>query len=143
MHDHITNWIERISGPQKNLGGLAVCPFAKKSKYTIVETDGSDITPCLKNLELIIYKFPDHYSKEQIYEIAAESNSLYPELIFLPDYRERHTQISGVPTNNGRYNLILCQMRVDLEKARKKLANTDYYSFWDKDYLKEIVGDKN
>ena len=42
-------------------------------------------------------------------------------------------------TNNGKYNLVLCQPRKDLTEARKKLAKTEYYDYWDKNYLEEVL----
>ena len=33
----------------------------------------------------------------------------------------------------------LAQRRKELEKARTKLKETNYYSFWNKKYLKEIL----
>jgi len=35
----------------------------------------------------------------------------------------------------------LCQPREELTEARKKLAKTDYYSYWDKYYLREVLED--
>jgi hypothetical protein len=64
---------------------------------------------------------------------------MYPEMVFLPDHKDRDTFINGVQTNNGKYNLILCQWRDNLESARTKLKNSNYYSFWDQEYLKEIL----
>ena len=72
-------------------------------------------------------------------EIATEYNKIFPEIIFLPDHKDRETYINGVATNNGKYNLILCQWRDNLNKARSKLEHTKYYSFWDQTYLEEIT----
>jgi len=135
----ITDWIERLAKPREELGGMSVCPFAKNSDYSIVETDGSDINPPPWDFELIIYKLPDEYSIEELAELATEYNDIFPEMIFLPDHKDRETFINGVATNNGKYNLILCQWRDNLNKARSKLEHTKYYSFWDQTYLEEIT----
>ena len=42
-------------------------------------------------------------------------------------------------TNNGKYNLVLCQPRKDLTEARKKLGKTNYYDYWDEKYLQEVL----
>ena len=34
---------------------------------------------------------------------------------------------------------MLCQSRKELTEARIKLAKTDYYKYWDKNYLKEVL----
>jgi hypothetical protein len=134
----LTEWIARITAPNEELGKLPVCPFAKGAKYEIIATDGSDIAPPPWDFELLIYKLPDEYTEWEVVEIAQEYNKLYPELVFLPDPKNRHTEINGIQTNNGKYNLILCQWRDALLNARNKLANTPYYSFWNKAYLDEI-----
>jgi hypothetical protein len=135
----IDNWIDRITQPRDELGGFSICPYAKGSKYEIIETDGSDIDPPPWNFELIIYKLPNDYSEEEIFKIAKEYNSIYPEMVFLPDPKNRITYINGIQTNNGEHNLILCQWRDELNKARDKLSKSSYYTHWSEEYLKEIL----
>jgi RNA recognition motif-containing protein len=132
-------WIDRLIQPRNELGGFSVCPYAKGINYEIVETDGSNIDPPPWDFELIIYKLPDKYSEDEIIEIAREYSKIYPSLIFLPDPKDRYTEINGIQTNNGKFNLILCQYRDNLDKARNRLKNTNYYSFWDPKYLDEIL----
>jgi hypothetical protein len=139
MSNDITAWISHISKPREELGGMPVCPFAKGSKYEIIETDGSDVNPPPWDFELIIYKFPDNYTKYEITELAKEYNNMYTDMIFLPDPKGCYTEINSVQTNNGMYNLILCQWRDNLEKARNKLKNTTYYHYWADEYLQEIL----
>ena len=135
----IKDWIDRITLPRDELGNFSVCPFAKSAEYTIIETTGPDIDPPQWDFELIIYQLPSSYTEEEVISIANEYNKIYPEMVFLPDPKDRYTEINGVQTNNGKYNLILCQWRDNLEKARSKLLNTSYYSFWNQAYLDEII----
>lgn len=135
----IEEWIKRITQPRTELGGMSVCPYAKGAEYTLIESDGSDIDPPPWDFELIIYKLPDDYSVDSVTAIADEYNKVYTDLVFLPDPKDKDTYINGVQTNNGKYNLILCQWRDNLNKAREKLANTSYYTHWSEDYLKEIL----
>lgn len=139
LNNNIQDWIARISQPTDKLGGLSVCPYAKGSDYKVVNTDGSDIFPPPWDFELYIYVLPDHYEQQMIIDIAAEYNKLYPDLIFLPDPKDRYTEINGVQTNNGTHNIILCQWRDNLDKARSKLKNTTYYTYWAEEYLNEIL----
>ena len=138
MQDNIKQWINTVSIPKTELGGMSVCPYARGAKYELVETDGYNINPLSENFELIIYKLPDNYTIEQLFSIAANYNNLFPKMIFLPDHKDKKTFINGVQTNNGIYNLILCQYRDNLESARSKLKTSNYYNHWDKDYLNEI-----
>jgi hypothetical protein len=135
----IEDWISRISAPREQLGGLSVCPYAKGAKYEVIETTGSDINPPPWDFELILYKLPSNYTEQEVVEIATEYNTIFPELVFLPDPKDRETYINGVQTNNGEHNLILCQWRDNLNNARDKLSSTSYYSFWAEEYLKEIL----
>lgn len=135
----MNEWIERISIKHESLNGFAVCPFAKGAEYEVIETDGSDVNPPPWDFELIIYKLPDNYTEYEIIELAKEYNNMYTSMIFLPDPKSRYTEINGIQTNNGKYNLILCQWRDKLIKAREKLSNTTYYSVWDDEYLQEIL----
>lgn len=139
MKSNLDYWIEHISRPQKDLGNFSVCPFAKGADFEIIETDGSDISPPPWDFELIIYQLPNDLNAYDVIEIAKEYNKIYQDMIFLPDPKDRHTEINGVQTNNGRYNLILCQWRDNLNKAREKLMNTQYYEYWGDKYLKEIL----
>ena len=139
IKQHIENWILHLTTKQILLGGFSVCPFAKGSEYSIVITDGTDINPPSSDFELVIYVLPNDWDEEELGLLAAEYNRIFTDLIFLPDHKDRYTEINGVHTNNGKYNLLLCQRRDNLNKARAKLAGTNYYSFWDKDYLKEIL----
>jgi hypothetical protein len=82
---------------------------------------------------------PLHYSETEVVDIANEYNKIYPDMVFLPDPKDRYTEINGVQTNNGNYNLILCQWRDKLDNARSKLQKTSYYTYWAEEYLKEIL----
>ncbi len=135
----INDWILHLSTKQVLLGGFSVCPFAKNADYEIQFTDGSTIDPPPWDFELIIYVLPEDYTQEEVYAIAVEYNKIYTDLIFLPDHKDRYTEINGVQSNNGKHNIILCQWRDNLNSAREKLANSNYYGFWDQAYLKEIL----
>ncbi len=135
----LDDWIKRITQPREELNGFAICPYAKGIDYEIIDTDGSDIDPPPWNFELIIYKLPIEYSVDEVCTIAEEYNKIYSDMIFLPDPKDRNTYINGIQTNNGKYNLILCQWRDNLNKTREKLKETSYYTHWNEDYLKEIL----
>jgi hypothetical protein len=139
MFEDIKDWIVQISTPTDKLDGLSVCPYAKGTEYELLETDGSNINPPPWDFELIIYVLPAEYTVDELRAIAAEYNKQFPDLVFLPDHKDRYTEINGVQTNNGKHNIILCQWRDNLEQARAKLKNTKYYTFWTEYYLQEIL----
>ena len=142
----INKWATYVGLPQKELGGIAVCPFARASMklYEIVLCNGlSDINPPAEEFELIINVVPESTTLEQLIEKCQQLENQYPLLIFLPDHKDRNTYINGIQTNNGKHNLILCQPRDKLLAAREKLSKTAYYSYWNKEYLNEITRNTN
>ena len=139
MSNDISDWIDRISLPMPELGKMSVCPYAKGASYTVIETSGIGIEPPTDNFELIVYTLPDYYTVNELSDLAHTYNIKFPNLIFLPDHKDKETFINGVRTNNGKINLILCQGRENLMQAREKLKKTSYYRYWAEDYLKEIL----
>lgn len=141
---HVNNWIDKLSIPQEKLGGYSVCPFAQaaKNKIQIYSCDNlikltlSDI-----EFEIIIFLLPKDICPTELINQCEAANKKWPNLIFLPDHKDRRTTINTVETNNGIYNFVLCQSKEKLKNARKKLYKTTYYSFWDREYLEEILGE--
>ena len=140
MLNDIREWIKRISIPHEKIGGFAVCPFAKKATYEVRAVHSpADIVISEQDFDVVIYGLDDPITEQQMMDACRELNIQYPNLVFLPDHKDRNTYINGVQTNNGKHNLILCQRRDKLKDARIKLSATSYYTFWDKEYLKEIM----
>jgi hypothetical protein len=139
LKQDIENWIIRISEKQSALNGNAICPYAIKSKYEIIENEDYSILLRSNNLEIVIFILSDNLSLDELKDKSKDLNTQYPEIVFLYDHKDKETFINGVKTNNGKYNLLLCQRRSKLDTARSKLIKTDYYNFWEKSYLEEIL----
>lgn len=137
---YIVEWIQYLSKPQENIGGISVCPFAKNAKYKIVEVDEQTVVLPDSETDLVIHVLPDTISQNNLSSHCKALNESYVDYVFLPDHKDRKTFINGVRTNNDAYNLILCQPKEKLIKARESLMKTDYYKYWSKEYLKEITG---
>ena len=137
----IQEWIDALSASRDELSGMSVCPFAKRAKYSVVHVSGEVPVPDNLNFELVIYVFPDSLSQEHLHVMATDLNATHSEMVFLPDHKDRATNINGVATNNGKHNLLLCQPKYKLRDARAALRRTSYYSHWDEQYLKEILGE--
>ena len=135
-------WFKRIQVPHTELGGFSICPYSKQVRnIELIETKLADIFPPDPNSvnKILVYLVEDSVTPEEL-DKACEELSDY-RLIFLGDHKDRDTFINGVQTNNGHYNFVLCQPTGELNDARRRLVKTKYYTFWDKDYLKEIMGD--
>ena len=135
----IENWIKEVSVVRPELGGFAICPFAKKANYEILEIDIDKIYP-IDGLDVVIYVV-DEDDLEVINWWADFYNNKYKDWLFFEDCASYDTFINGVKTNNGKHNLILGQPKEKLKKFRKILEKTDYYKYWSEDYYKEIVGE--
>ena len=137
---YINEWILEVSKNRPELKGFAVCPYASSSKNLIVETTIDDIVP-EPGHDVIIFIIEDFWRPDQVAKWVNHYNEKFPYYKFFEDLSSRDTFIGGVKTNNEKFNLILCQSKKKLSKIRKKLAETEYYTYWTEDYLKEILGD--
>lgn len=141
MHD-LKHWISAIAVPQNNLGGMAICPYAGlAAKYTLDRVDGELQLPPDLDFDVHIYLLPDTVSADTMIQMCADLNATHTKLVFLPDHKDRNTNINGVQTNNGVHNIILCQPKAKLRAARRALMKTEYYTYWSEDYLREIFGE--
>jgi hypothetical protein len=138
---YIHEWIKQVSTPKDKLGGFAVCPYASGSKTLIVETTIDDIVP-QPGYDVIVFIIEDFWRPDQVEKWVKLYNDKFPYYKFFEDLSSRDTFISGVKTNNEKFNLILCQSKKKLSAIRKKLAKTDYYSFWTEEYLEQILGEE-
>jgi hypothetical protein len=136
--EYILNWIQEVSKMRPELGGFAVCPYAKSASYEIIDIDAKEIRP-VDGYDVIIFVVEDDLCLEEIQKWVEFYNFKYPLWRFFEDCGSYDTYINGIQTNNGKYNLILAQPIDKLRKFREKLAKTNYYSYWDDEYLKEIL----
>ena len=137
---HILNWIKEVSKVRPKLSGFAICPFAERSKFKIVECQVEDIQP-IEGYDVVIFIIEDYLDLNAINLWVDYYNSIHKKWKFFEDCGLYDTFINEIQTNNGKYNLILGQPIQKLRKFRENLAKTTYYDLWDEDYLKEILED--
>ena len=140
LEKDILSWINSVSKLRPELNGHAICPFAAKSKYLIVECCAEKIKP-VKGYDVIIYAIENHFSLEEVQKWVEHHNKIHAKWKFFEDCSSNITYINGIQTSNSNYNLILGQPTQKLRKFREKLAKTDYYDLWNEEYLKEILQD--
>jgi len=140
IEEHIRDWISKISKIRPELGNFSVCPFSSSASYKIIKSPIDDIIP-INGFDVVIFVVEDYLDVDAIQMWCEIYNTIYKEYIFLEDCAHYHTFINGVQTNNGEYNLILCQSREKLRQSREILANSGYYEHWSDSMLKEILGD--
>lgn len=134
----IQDWIIGLIKPKNELGRFATCPYAQFSKYQIEKRSISDLAP-LEGVEVAIFVLEDSLTLEDLTGACRALSEAYPDYIFLDDHKDDHSFINGVQTNNDKYNLILCQNKEKLLKARDTLKTTKYYSYWDEEMYRRIV----
>ena len=135
---YILHWIGQLSKVRPELGNFAICPYASKANFAIIDEKLSKIMPN-PNYDVIIYVVEDNIDKNFLYDAVDDYNRNYPTYKFIADHGKTKTYIQGIQTSNGKYNLVLCQPRKELSEARKNLSKTDYYKYWDKSYLEEVL----
>ena len=134
----ILEWLKEVRKPRKELGGKSICPFAVVPEIVVV--DGLDES-CFENLsdKITIYvERTINSTFKELDAVAQKLNKLFPTHIFLPDHPHKKNYIQGIETGNGHLPLIIAQTRKELTEARMLLEKSNYYSYWDKDYLSEI-----
>ena len=137
---YILHWIQEISKIRPELGNFSICPYASGANFSIQEQKLSQSTPN-DDFDVIINIVEENIDSNSLYNAVDDYNRNYPDFKFIADHGKSNTYIQGIQTNNGKYNLVLCQPRKDLTEARKKLAKTNYYEYWDKNYLEEVLED--
>ena len=137
---YILRWIQEISKIRPELGNFAICPYASGANFCVQEQKLSQIVPN-SDFDVIINIVEDDIDANTLYESVDNHNRNYPDYKFIADHGKTKTYIQGIQTNNGKYNLVLCQSRNELTEAREKLAKTNYYDYWDKNYLEEVLED--
>ena len=143
------DYIEYVSLKRKELGGHAICPFAKAflDKIEIIESENffADAMKCINNKKhpilYLVYGDKDKNSKEWLEEFCTthEKSSRDKDIWLIWDHPSQVNKINGIQTNNNEYAILFIQPLSELNKYSDKLKKTDYYSFWDKEYYNDIV----
>ena len=118
---YILHWIDQLSKIRPELGNFAICPYASKANFSILDSKLSQIVP-KPDFDVVIYVVEDNISAQFLYDAVDDYNRNYPEYKFIPDHGKTKTYIQGMQTSNGLYNLVVCQPRKELTEARKKLT---------------------
>ena len=134
----VLEWLKHVRKPRKELGGKSICPFAVVPEIVVVDSlDESCFENLTDKITIYVEKTIDS-TFEELDAVAKKLGELYPTHIFLPDHPHKKNYIQGIETGNGHLPLIIAQTRKELTEARDLISKTDYYDYWDKDYLTEI-----
>ena len=146
MQSGLKKYIDYISKSRDELGGHAICPYAKKFSNEVLVVETEDLLTSVKNY---VTTFPT--DKKVVVLISSPSKYHYHNLVNIcnlhqtkdlwlaPDHPTRYNEIGGIRTNNEEYAMILIQDKKHLNEYSEKLKDTDYYSYWSKEYYEEIM----
>ena len=134
----VREWIKYISEKRGELGGFAICPYAFSALVHVEKRTLSDVT-LIEGFDVVVFIVEDDISVASMLQKIAELNMVYRDYIWLDDHKEETTYLSGVQSNFGKANLILCQKRDKLLQARENLSKTDYYKYWSEELYNRIV----
>lgn len=135
----VDKWVSRISEKNPNLGGQRICPFAKVPEIVSVKNKLTIENFINFSDQVTVYMEDGIYSSyDNLERLCRELKNIHPKFTFLPDHPHRKNFIKGQETGNGVFPCIIVQNTEELKSARKSLEKTDYYSYWDNDYLAEI-----
>lgn len=134
----IKKWLSRISKKHTDLGGHRICPFARMPKIVSVEKLNLELFKELTDKITIYMETSVRSSYDELNDLCRQLKELNPTFVFLPDHPHKKNYINGHETGNGVLPCIIVQTKDELDTARDELLKTDYYKYWDKNYLDEI-----
>jgi hypothetical protein len=145
----IKDYLDYISIKRDELGGHAICPFAKSflNKIKIIESKNflKDAFECMQNevhpTLYLIYGSSKQFDKKWLDEFCEDHQEFArtKDLWLIWDHPDQINKINGIKTNNDEYAILFIQGLSELNKYSDKLKNTDYYRFWDEDYYNKVV----
>lgn len=152
MEDKIRNWLTYIQHPN-TIGKFAVCPFAAKTisdnKYQIHSlhdlTDVDDLINevDINTIDVVIYYLTNYelYAPEVLEEYIFKLNKKFNEkdIVVLDSDPRVPFVIKDITTTFSDCYLILIQGLSELNAKSKILKQTDYYSYWTRQQLDEVV----
>ena len=152
MVDKITQWFEHIQIPRSQLGNMPICPYARAAivnkQYTIaqctIDTIDSQIQQCdiSTNIVHILY-LPtyEQYTTQQLSEVTLKLNQQYrkDDKVVLENEPRETFELQGIRTTFPHRFLWIVQSLSDLTQKSEMLKNTDYYSYWTKEQIDEVV----
>jgi len=156
MTKQLNDWLAFIQLPRPELGGLAICPYAKQAilqkSYDVINVDIDSIHDILENIEftkndVVILIFDDYesYDIEYLIDYTKQLNEKYKsnDIVVLDNDPRDLMIVNGITTSYEYGYLWIVQSLNDLNKKSSMLQKTNYYSYWSKKQLDEVVTWRN
>ena len=156
MINKLKEWFDHLTIPRQELSNMPICPFAKAAvtnqEYTVEETNLDDIAFQISNANVQVYKVCIFYLPNyEIYEVEAleaktkmlNRNFRHNNKVVLDSDPRNPFVINGVTTTFPDCYIWIVQDLTDLTSKSNGLKFTDYYSYWTKEQLDEVVTWRN
>jgi hypothetical protein len=156
MIDQLHRWFEHIQVPRPELGNLAICPFAKKAvvmkQYTVNDCTLDSISEHINNCNVVEYKvcifYLPNYTEYRVEDLESKTKELNAQFVqqdkvILDNDPRNALVIEGITTTFPECYLWIVQSLSDLTSKTNILSNTNYYSYWTKQQLDEVVNWRN
>ena len=152
MEQQLLKWFEHIQQPN-SIGKFPICPFAaaaiKNNKVSIQGIDDvSNIETLIESIDILehdvtILYLPEYekYTIEELRSIIILLNSKFNSVdkVILENEPRTPFFVNGVQTTFDDCYLILIQSMSKLNKHAEILKGTDYYSYWTKNQIDEVI----
>jgi hypothetical protein len=156
MTKQLNDWLAFIQLPRPELSGFAICPYAKQAilqkSYDVINVDIDSIHGVLEDIEftkndVVILIFDDYesYDIEYLIDYTKQLNEQYKskDIVVLDNDPRDLMIVNGVTTSYEHGYLWIVQSLNDLNKKSSMLQKTNYYSYWSKKQLDEVVTWRN
>lgn len=131
---------------------MPICPFAKaaisNNEYTISQCSLDDIDYKISNCDIHQYKVHilylptyEQYTIQHLLEITQQLNNKYikDDKVVLENDPRTPFVVQGVTTTFDQCYLWIVQSLQDLTQKSNILKTTDYYSYWTKGQIDQVV----
>lgn len=156
MVKNLEQWFTEITTPRTELGGKPICPFAKiaitNRQYIIEQVSLETVQGKIQQADIETYKVCIYYLLEyQEYGVeyleskTRELNSIFIEKnkVVLDNDPRNPFIVNSIRTNFPDCYIWVVQDLADLTSKSTSLQLTDYYSYWSKQQLDEVVTWRN
>lgn len=150
--DKIHDWFAHIQTPKQQLGGMPICPFAKATiaskQFTIQQCSLQDIDEKVSQCDIIkhkvcIFYLPtyEQYTVEQLEQKTKQLTNVHysDDKVVLDNDPRSPFIVNGVTTTFEQCYLWIVQSLSDLTQKSNMLKDTQYYSYWTKDQIDQVV----
>ena len=152
MINKLNEWMAFIQMPRTELGGFAICPYAKQAitqksydiQHTTVDTFTSILdTDDIKQYDVSIFVIDNYqnYDVQYLIDYTMQLNQKYKirDMVILDNDPRTPMYINRVMSTFEHAYLWVVQSLSDLNNKTHHLQKTNYYSFWTQQQLDEVV----